>query len=480
MADPNDIVTVQVSTVLAPAAATLQQTGCLTSFGATNLDPGSTGLLTRFSDLAPLLPAPNTATTAVWAAGTPGTLTITTTNPLPANLEAGDILQMTLTGFTPTAMNGVQLCTIIDDTSFSYTIAADPGMTVPGQIITFAATQLNAMAATFFRQGSGRNVTVLELGLAVDFPTEVSELEMWLNNNPLSYYGYCLPLEFGLAVNIPTDLPLFQQYTNPEAMTYFWVTIELAAIGLIPPAVKSVIQMIEDPSVAPLRNSTLPGDYAEFSLSGMLYWALYFKPTSVTRVAPMCFKYIYGVTPYNQQSNGPLFVSFKANNVNYIRTGAEGGIAYTYVYMGVTADGFDYFNWWWTIDWVQINIKLDLANAIINGTNNPLAPLYYDQPGINQLEAVLAATMKTGGGYGMVNGVVVQTQLDSDDLSAAINSGTYEGQCNVNAVPFLAYSEQNPSDYGIGEYDGLSTLFIPARGFVHVLVSVVATDIVTL
>jgi hypothetical protein len=50
----------------------------------------------------------------------------------------------------------------------------------------------------------------------------------------------------------------------------------------------------------------------------------------------------------------------------------------------------------------------------------------------------------------------------------------------VNAVPFIPYSIQNPSDYSNGEYDGLSTLFIPSRGFVHILVQVVATDIVTL
>jgi hypothetical protein len=205
-----------------------------------------------------------------------------------------------------------------------------------------------------------------------------------------------------------------------------------------------------------------------------------FRATAVTRVAPMCFKYIYAVTPYPLQNNGPLLLSFKENFINYIQTGSEGGINYTDVYQGVTADGFDYFNWWWTIDWVQININLDLTNAIINGSNNPLAPLYYDQPGINTLEAVLAQTMKNGGSFGMVNGLVVQTELNSPDLATAIAAGTYAGQCNVNAVPFIDYSIQNPSDYGQGEYDGLSTLFIPARGFVHILVQVVATDIVTL
>jgi hypothetical protein len=477
MSDPNDIVTVQVSTILAPAAATLQQTGCFVSFGATNLTPQTTSLLTRFSDLTPLLLPARAITTAVWVLGV---VTVTTTLPLPFTIGSIQVLQ--INGFTPVAYNGVFLCTITAASEFTYPLVTNPTpAVVHGTYISYAAVQLNAMAATYFRQGYGRNISVLELGIPEVFADEVTTLETWLNNNPLAFYGYFLPEEFGNVGHIPEAIQFFQQFENPEAMVYFWVTLEdPTAVGLILPTMKCVFQLIEDPTVRLLRYTSIIGNYAEFSLAGVFYWALYYKPTSVTRVAPMCFKYVYGVTPYNILSAGPLFVSFKANNVNYIRTGAEGGIAYTYVYMGVTADGFDYFNWWWTIDWVQINVKLDLANAIINGTNNPLAPLYYDQPGINQLEAVLAGTMKRGGGYGMVNGLVVQTQLDSDDLMTAITANTYEGQCNVNAVPFLAYSEQNPSDYGIGEYDGLSTLFIPARGFVHVLVSVVATDIVTL
>jgi hypothetical protein len=38
----------------------------------------------------------------------------------------------------------------------------------------------------------------------------------------------------------------------------------------------------------------------------------------------------------------------------------------------------------------------------------------------------------------------------------------------------------NPSDYKEGEYDGLSTIFIPRRGFIHILITIVASQIVTL
>jgi hypothetical protein len=80
----------------------------------------------------------------------------------------------------------------------------------------------------------------------------------------------------------------------------------------------------------------------------------------------------------------------------------------------------------------------------------------------------------------MVLGRVVQTELDPGTLQRTIYAGTFAGQCDCNAVPFLTYTQMNPSDYKEGEYDGLSTIFIPRRGFIHILITVVASQIVTL
>jgi hypothetical protein len=238
--------------------------------------------------------------------------------------------------------------------------------------------------------------------------------------------------------------------------------------------------MVEAPTLTDPLGNNLSNPEGEFSLAAVFYNALAYRPSNTNRVAPMAFKYLYGVTPYPQKGNGPLLVSFKTNFTNYVTTGAEGGISFTMIYEGVTADGHDYFNWWYTIDWVQIQINLDLSNAIINGSNNPLAPLYYNQDGINYLETVLVGTMQDASAFGMVLGKIVMEQLNGPDLTAAINAGTFAGECMVNAVKFLDYTLANPGDYKIGEYDGLSVLFIPARGFIHVLVTVVATDLVSI
>lgn len=496
--NPNPVVTVTVSTILAPAAPTYQQSGAIVSFGGTTITPSSTAFMTQFGDLSKILVPGGKIVTAVWTAEDDTDpenpipafvlVTIDPTLPLPTYTTPGTVVQMAVQGLVTdgpntAAMNGIQTCTIVTTTSFSYPLAANPGATTGTMMGTWqvnSAALLNAEVSTFFRQGSGTGCYILELGYQPIFSAEVSAVETWLNNSPMSYYGYLLPDYWGTQANIPNCLELFEQFSDPESITYFWLTVQLNALGLIPNTVKSVIQMIEAPGVAAARAAAPIGQYAEFSIASMFFAAMAFKATAITRVAPMCFKYVYGVTPYPTAGNGPLLQSFKSNNVNYIQTGAEGGISYTNVYQGVTSDGKDYFNWWWTIDWVQIQVNIDLTNAIVNGSNNPLAPLYYNQPGINQLQAVLAGTMQRGVSYGMVLGNVVQTEYNSSDLAAAIAQGTFTGNCNVNADPFIDYTTNNPSDYGTGEYDGLSTLFIPARGFVHILVQVVATNIVTL
>jgi hypothetical protein len=475
--DPNSIVTVQVNTILGPLPSGFQQSGAILSYGGTSGAPQSTKFLTQFTDLNNLTPG-GTVATAVWSTNIV-TVTLGTIH-LPASVTVGSTLLINFTGFTPTTFNGQFLCTVVSSSSVTYPQATTPGtMTTAGQWVMNAASNLNAQVSTFFRQGTAVGVTVLELGFQTNVGTEVSSFETWLNANPATFYAYLTPDYWGTAGNVPTIIPLLQQFAAPNSMQYFFLTLQLTAISLVTNIYKSAVTMIEAPSVALARQAAVPGTYAEFTMAGMFYWAISFKATSVTRVAPMCFKYIYGVTPYPTANNGPTLVSFKTNNVNYIQTGAQGGISNTNVYQGVTEDGNDYFNWWWTIDWVQINVNLNLSNAIINGANNPLAPLYYDQLGINFLEGVLAATMNSASQFGMVNGVIVQTQYIQSDLALQISLGTFAGQCNVNAVPFLPYSLQNPGDYPKGEYDGLSTLFIPARGFVHILVVVVASNLVS-
>jgi hypothetical protein len=483
--DPNTIVTVHVSIIEAPTPNTYQRTGALVTFGATTLVEDDTSFLTQLADLTPLLQPTIAITSTTWAAGV---VTCTTTVPLPGPPTVGDTITLVLTGFTPTGYNGRHLCTVTAANGFTFPVTTNPGTaTVEGTATSAGVIELQQMATTYFAQGNELGIWVLELGYQSSATNEVTELDDWLTQNPLTIYNFLMPRRFGSdptilgTAAVPSAFTnLLKRFQNPEAMEYFWLTVTPATMGNLGPTYKDVLQMVESPVLTDPTQENLNDTEGEFTMAAMLYNAVVYRASNTNRVAPMAFKFVYGVTQYPQKGNGPVLVSFKTANTNYITTGAEGGIAFTMIYEGVTLDGHDFFNWWYTIDWVQIEVNLDLSNAIINGSNNPLAPLYYNQDGINYLETVLMGTMQSAQTFGMVLGKIEMTQLDGPDLTAAMYGGQFAGKCDVNAVPFLNYTLANPGDYKIGEYDGLSSLFIPARGFIHILVNIVASDLVSI
>lgn len=217
----------------------------------------------------------------------------------------------------------------------------------------------------------------------------------------------------------------------------------------------------------------------EFSAAAPFYVSLNYNPSNTNRVTPFAFSYIYGVTPFMQQGNSALLTTLAAANINVVSTGAEGGISTALIYPGVTKDGRQ-FTYWYSIDWEQINTQLAAANAVINGSNNPINPLYYNQPGINAVQQVVASTTARAVTYGMANGTVVQTGLDGSALTDAISSGTFNGKLVVNAIPFITYVAENPSDYKLETYSGISVIYITQAGFIRLNFNILVTDFVAI
>lgn len=221
-----------------------------------------------------------------------------------------------------------------------------------------------------------------------------------------------------------------------------------------------------------------PGTPAtEFTMAAAWWVTLNYSPSSVNKVPPYSYSRLYGVTRFPSQGNGPLFAQLKAANINYVGYGGEGGTSDNILLFGHTMDGRP-FNYWYSVDWMQINIDLDVSNAVINGSNNYINPLYYNQDGINRLEAVAAQTGSNGIARGLALGAVKQVALDPVTFIDNINKGVYAGLLVVNAVPFPIYNTQNPSHYKIGEYDGLSMVYTPLRGFEHIVFNIHVTDFV--
>lgn len=432
----NNIVTVNVSQTIAPAPSTLQRTGAFVSQGGTTTAAGTTTLLTQEADLTAILRPSAAISTLSWAGGT-----VTATTTAPHGMTNGDVLNLTIAGANPTAYNATdRICTITGASTFTFPLAADPGATVaPGTWAPIGVSVLAAMGNTFFAQGSAVAVSVLELGNVQTFDA-VQALDAFIEaQSPQEFYAYLVPRTFGWDSTYQT---LMNSFVSTTSKTYFYTTMALSNYASYDATMKCVVGLIEAPSIPA----------SEFSLAAAFYRALNYNPSTTNKVGPFAFGFLSGVTAYPLRGNGALFATLKAANVNWVGTGAEGGITNTVLFWGTTKDGRD-LTYWYSVDWVQINIDLDLSNEIINGSNNAINPLYFNQDGINRLQARAQGTMNRGITYGLVLAPVT-----------------------VAAVDFPTYVIDNPSDYPIGKYAGLSVAYTPARGFVEIIFNVNVTD----
>jgi hypothetical protein len=425
---------------VASAPSQLQQTGAFVSQGGTTLAAGATQLLTQLSDLTSILRPATDISTITWT-GSVVTVTTTTAHGIPS----GDTVQIVIVGCTPTGYNGTFAGTSTGTNTVTYPLVADPGSSIVEGTLQLANTlELASMGNTFFAQGSTVSVFVLELGT-----TTVSDgilaLNTYIEDNvghlPTSatpqFYSYLLPTTW----DVVGAQEMTAQYEGTTAQIYFWVTTTLATYSGWD-GIKSVFAAIQSPSAPAI----------EFSTAAMFWASLAYDPNASNLAHPFSYTYIYSVTPYSTLTNTQQ-TTLLANGVNWVGTGAEGGISNTLVQGGTFMD-LNPFNYWYCVDWLSINVAQALAAAIINGSNLPTNPLYYNQAGINTLQKVAQATVNNGISFGLI-------------LSPA----------NVNAVPFTTYVAQNPGDYATGTYNGLSLTFVPLRGFTSITIYLTASNI---
>lgn len=455
----NNIVTVNVSVTNPPAPSTLQRTGALISQGATTLAEGATRLLTKYADLTPILKGALALSSLAWSGSV-----VTATTAAPHGYTTSDVLLLTIAGAAPVGYNGTFSCTITGANTFTYPLVSNPGSeTLPGTYLPEDVAELVAMATTYFAQGTGNSVYVLELAAGTS-AEGVTNLAAYMTQNPNAFYNYLVPRPWAGESTFVTYCGLF---TANTAKQYFTVTMTdsnyTSFAGL-----KSVMGWIENPSGVAAT---------EFSAAADFYVTLNYAPSSTNKVPPNSFAFLIGVTNYPTTGSGVAtkLAAYKAAGVNVVAPASEGGYSNSMVKWGTMMD-VSPFNVWYSIDWVQINLDLDIANEIINGSNNSVAPLYYDQNGINRLQARAANTMARAISYGLAVGQLVQTAEPQADFIADFAAGTFTGQAVINAVPFQNYVTLNPDDYPIGVYGGLSAVYTPQRGFTSIIFNLNATN----
>lgn len=293
-------------------------------------------------------------------------------------------------------------------------------------------SELTMKVNTFFAQGNIQSIYILELGTQADSASAISALATYVASPVVRMYAYGVPTAWD---GVASFVSLTKLYASDTSMTYFFIDTE--ALPVDGDQYTSPYATTKSVVVAATSLSTE-------SPSTEILWAfLNTAPSETNKLAPFAFRYAHNVTALAVKNAAKQ--SLGAAYVNYIGTGAEGGIANTIVFGGVASDGKELMQWY-AVDWIQIHAAQALANAVINGSNNAQNPLYFNQSGINTLQAVVQSTMNSATSFGVTNGAP-----------------------QVTAIPFLAYIAANPNDYAIGLYSGLAVTAVPNRGFKNIV-----------
>lgn len=464
------IVVVNVSEQQAPLPATLQQCGAFISQGGTTLSAGTYASLPTAATLATLLTAPLSVTGIVQSGGT-----ATATTAAAHGITNGDTFLTTISGALVAAYSGTFLATATGTDTFTYSVPT--GTTSPATgTITYTernVAELVAMNTTWWAQSNAGNLApfVLELGAGED-TAAIAALSTYIAANPNSsyvpgaqgfFYSYLVPRSWSGDAGF---LTLVSAFNNPTSRTKFFTTMTTGNYTSFTNLNTSVVGLVEAPGI-PLT---------EFSLCSGFYVTLNYAPTTTNKVPPLNNAFVSGVTPYLLSGNTALFNAFKAAGVNWIGTGAQGGITFTTFVYGTTMDGKS-FNFGYAVDWTQINCKIIGSNIVIDGSNNTANPLYYDQAGINTLQTGIATgAIQVGIGSGLILGNLIQTELDPATFLTNFNNGVYLGQCVINAVPFQTWLNANPSTYEQGIYGGFTVVMTPQLGFTQILINLDVTS----
>lgn len=442
-----NIVTINVSQTIGATPSNLQQMSAILSFGGTSQAAGTPILLTRAAELDQLVTnAIGTLEAEENSFGSTFTLTLPDGEAI--NRSPGAQVQITITGCLPMAWNGTYQATVVDSGTLTYDVAGSSLVSAPstvGQFTVGDSADLITAVDTFFAQGSSVGTYVLELGYQGDasapdgmaLAQQITALQNYVDDPEKQFYAYLVPAAWAGNENFITMTKL---YTANSAKVYFFVlepTPETTNYITPYAGIKSVIAVADD-------------SYPATNAAAAMMWNLVSaSPSPISKVAPMAFRYLQAVSANSAKQS--ILTTMVSQNINYVDTGAEGGMSNTILVNGVSSDGND-LTYWYSVDWVQINMDMALANEIINGSNNPINPLYFDQDGIDRLQQRAQSIFNTGVSYGLVN-----------------------GNPAVSAISFRDYNALNPNDYGTGRYAGLSATYTPMRGFVEIIFNINVT-----
>jgi hypothetical protein len=306
--------------------------------------------------------------------------------------------------------------------------------------------EVTKMIQTFFAQSSASNssigVSILELGNQTTPALAITALGAWLASNPNVFYALLTPATWDTTTSLNLNT-VASNYSSPTSKTYLFGTTTQAHLTNYQATNKALFMTVNSPSAGG----------SEFQAAAPFYQWLVNDPGNPNPAAPMAYRFLYGVTPWSLVNNQTAIDTILSDYGNIVYPCAEGGISNAGLWQGRTIDG-NQSMFWYAVDWVQIQCKLQLANAIINAANSA-SPILYNQAGINQLKAIIDDILNDGVTNGLLLGAPYSFSM---------------------AQSFASYTTANPANYAAGIYKGFSVTITPQTGFLSITVNIDATS----
>lgn len=497
------IVNLTAVVTTAPAPSQLQQSGAIVSVGGTTLTPGTYQYCGNINAVNAISATSYAITSLAWASSE-----VTATVASGELGTIGSTFTTTISGATPAGYNGTYIATVASATTFTYAVASNPGTeTTPGSYTISGASPISTPATSFFAQGTGVGVYVLELGNVVGIDAQIAALNAWIQANPGVFYAYLVPAGWDYSVdeigsiivnnggNGYTSAPtvgfsgggggtgaaataIIQNgavvaitVTNPGSGYTSAPTVTFTGGGGVGAAatvnLASALNIVASQYASPTGKTYF---FVTTSVANLPHYATQ-KSVYATVPAPtatsqefdsgsMLYQWLVN-NPSAANPLGPMAyryltgvtpwaISGNQANINSVLSN-YGNLIYPASEGGISKAGIwkgttmdgTQASWWYGIDWFQIQVKQALAAAVINGSNQ-IPPLVYDTSGINSLLAVA---------QGVANSAV--------QFQCALS-------ITVTATPFATYVAQNPNDYQAGIYNGFSATAVGQNGFLTV------------
>lgn len=283
-----------------------------------------------------------------------------------------------------------------------------------------------------------------------DYSEKIKALEEYLTNATEAAYIYYLPQQMLSDARISSRI--YQKYNDLTSKTYFFINCsgdaDIESNQIINNASNSKC-------VAVFYNNTQAGYNLAASVCG-LFASYKFDISDTNPASPFNYKTLEGVK-FNTLTQA-MQQSLIQASLNFMSTLANNNVLLN----GRYADTYpiDYRYQW---DLVSFEVENSLQTLILNGVNNPIYIVKYNQDGIDTIRSNIKATLNR-----MINQGCVT------DFSATLNSATgeMENLGDITAIEFNTYVLANPQDYENEIYGGISFYLRIGRYIRQVVLSI--------